>query len=61
MRQVIFILVLSSILVPASAFHQGLISPQSMSEEELVQSLNAAFTQVSEDCQRAENWLRSEF
>jgi hypothetical protein len=60
MRQIIFVLILSSILIPMAAVDQGMISSENVSRSELTRYCNVAMLQASDYCVRTENWLRSE-
>jgi hypothetical protein len=61
MRQIIFTLVFSAILMPMASVQQGLFSDQSLSGSELRRSLDTAVEQVSHYYRRAEKRLLSTF
>jgi len=60
MRRIIFILVLSAILIPVAAVHQGLVSHQKMDTTDLTGYWDAALTKMLAYCEQADHWLRTE-
>ena len=49
MRQIVFIIVLCSLLMPLAAYQHNLIASDSV--------FHSVFSQTTKYCQKAENWL----
>ena len=52
--------VISAILIPAAAVHQGLVSQQNLDAADLASYCDAALTKVLAYCEQADHLLRAE-